>query len=273
MDASPTKRRVLGALDANAQSPATNRTSKLEQVKPSLSRDAIMNSKRSNENAGEPSPKRQRILPVSPPRQPAVLSAEGTPAKPDRDMSASPEPSSIFDTSVIDTSQVTCATEPDIAEDVVPSPPRPSRRPTITREEARQKAEILRLRLGLAGYKLRTGQENVPLERLQVRRVLPRDKKGPQELARRSSDSEQRRSEDGQATTASRSGDGQRHVLPVPHAVSDVHPSPEKSALPRLPLVSFGTPTRTRFDDEGDRLTSSAIKGGAAKGLLSLSRS
>ena len=30
-----------------------------------------------------------------------------------------------------------------------------------------QKAEILRLRLGLASYKVRTGQTDVPLERLQ----------------------------------------------------------------------------------------------------------
>lgn len=35
-----------------------------------------------------------------------------------------------------------------------------------------QKAEILRLRLGLAGYKVRTGQTTVPLDEL-VRKPLP----------------------------------------------------------------------------------------------------
>ncbi|KAK7917964.1 hypothetical protein PG985_009838 [Apiospora marii] len=44
---------------------------------------------------------------------------------------------------------------------------------SLTREEARQKAEILRLRLGLARYKVRTGQTDVPLERLQRRPVQP----------------------------------------------------------------------------------------------------
>lgn len=34
-----------------------------------------------------------------------------------------------------------------------------------------QKAEILRLRLGLASYKLRTGQTDVPLERLQIKPI------------------------------------------------------------------------------------------------------
>ena len=42
--------------------------------------------------------------------------------------------------------------------------------PPLTREQARRRAEVLRLRLGLAGYKVRTGQQDVPLERLQVRR-------------------------------------------------------------------------------------------------------
>ncbi|KAG7138482.1 hypothetical protein HYQ46_008321 [Verticillium longisporum] len=41
----------------------------------------------------------------------------------------------------------------------------------LTREQAREKAQILRLRLGLANYKLRTGQADVPLERLQRRPV------------------------------------------------------------------------------------------------------
>jgi hypothetical protein len=42
-----------------------------------------------------------------------------------------------------------------------------------------QKAEILRLRLGLASYKLRTGQTTVPLADLQVRPLPPRTRSAP----------------------------------------------------------------------------------------------
>jgi hypothetical protein len=249
MDVSPVKRRVLGPLDANTQSPASNKTSKLDQVKPSLARDVdSFRNKRSMGAADEPAAKRQ-CAPASP--LDTAMAAENTSTKQDRECSASPEPSSVFDNSVIDTSQATCATEPD-TETLVPSPHRPLRRPTITREEARQKAEILRLRLGLAGYKLRTGQENVPLERLQVRRDQGKEVSEDRQLASRT---------DGQ----------EREKLPMPRGISHAHPSPEKSLLTR-PSVSFSTPTRMRFGEE-EGLTSSAIKGGAAKDLLSLSRS
>ncbi|KAM0818480.1 hypothetical protein AB5N19_04292 [Seiridium cardinale] len=259
MDVSPTKRRVLAPLDANAQSPASIKTSKLGQGKPLLPRDRNSPTKRSVDAADESAPKRQRILASS--LDPA-MAIESTPAKQDRDCSASPEPSSVFDNSIVDTSQATCATEPD-TDALVPSPPRPPRRPTITREEARQKAEILRLRLGLAGYKLRTGQENVPLERLEVRRA-PNDRR---EALPRHLDHGGERGE--HATVRA---DSQRSKLPMPRSVSHSHPSPEKNLLPRLYPASFSTPTRNRLDEE-EGLTSSAIKGGAAKGLLSLSRS
>lgn len=221
-----------------------------------LSRDAISNTKRTMDTVTAPAAKRQRI--------PAA--DENTCTQQDRECSASPEPSSIFDSSAIDTSQVTCTTEPD-ADALVQSPPRLSHRPTITREEARQKAETLRLRLGLAGYKLRTGQVDVPLERLQVRRTT-----------RNRSQSQSRAPHPGRTygpSDARQEGSSiisPRKTLPIPGKVPQAQASPEKSALPRVPAsVSFSTPTRTPLGE--DNLSSSAIKGGAAKGLLSLSRS
>ncbi|KAK3380288.1 hypothetical protein B0T24DRAFT_675997 [Lasiosphaeria ovina] len=94
---------------------------------------------------------------------------------------------SVFDASAIDTSQATTLTEPDHLDPQpataapnasagagagrIPRRPGPAR--VLTREEAREKAEILRLRLGLANYKVRTGQTDVPLEQLQVRPLPP----------------------------------------------------------------------------------------------------
>lgn len=96
---------------------------------------------------------------------------------PPKQRSDSPdEESSLFDTSAVDTTQDTTLTEPD-AEAVAPTPPRP-RRGTMTREEARRSAETLRLRLGLASYKVRTGQTDVPLELLKVKPLLPATRRG-----------------------------------------------------------------------------------------------
>ncbi|KAK3391690.1 hypothetical protein B0T20DRAFT_62841 [Sordaria brevicollis] len=53
-----------------------------------------------------------------------------------------------------------------------PRPP-PSRVETAANQVARQKAEIIRLRLSLATYKIQTGQTDVPLEQLEVRSLLP----------------------------------------------------------------------------------------------------
>ncbi|KAK4242453.1 hypothetical protein C8A03DRAFT_29386 [Achaetomium macrosporum] len=100
-----------------------------------------------------------------------------------RGRSASPDTSSLFDISAVDNSQATIVTEPDatapaaaapavVSAPLVAPPPAPRRR--LTREQAREKAEILRLRLGLASYKVRTGQTDVPLERLEARLGLQR---------------------------------------------------------------------------------------------------
>ncbi|KAI1444904.1 hypothetical protein F5Y02DRAFT_387975 [Annulohypoxylon stygium] len=94
------------------------------------------------------------------------------------------EASSIFDNSVIDTSQVTTTlTEPD-TEVITGSPPEsPHRQHLMSREEARQKAEKLRLRLGLASYKVRTGQTDVPLDQLKVKPLVNASKpRHPEQL-------------------------------------------------------------------------------------------
>ncbi|KAI1844116.1 hypothetical protein JX265_009621 [Neoarthrinium moseri] len=254
MEASPTKRRALATLDINANSPAAS--NKIAQLKAPRPRDAP-GIKRSVDVADEPAPKRA-CTPAS--RCGSAKPNDDTPAHDRRD-SASPETSSIFDNSVVDTSQATCITEVDA--EAVASPPRLPRRPTLTRDEARQKAEILRLRLGLAGYKLRTGQEDVPLERLRVRQ-LPGERSQPRRGAARPAP---------QSRPAERLQAAPTGTVPMAHArpSSHAHPSPEKNLLPRLPPAAFNTPTRSRFDSD-ETLTSSAIKGGAAKGLLSLSR-
>jgi hypothetical protein len=258
METSPSKRRVLGTLDANVQSPAANKNQGQLKITP-LSHDS--GNKRPLEGT-EATPSKRVCTPVRP--QHSLAAEDASPKDDTKDGSASPEASSVFDNSAVDVTTATCTTEPD-SEAALPSSPPRLRRPTLTREEARQKAEILRLRLGLAGYKLRTGQENVPLERLQVRRV-------PDGGALRVP----RRSPDGDGTSERRAdppviltdeNDGHQQALPMPQA----HPSPEKALLPRLPPAALNTPTRTRCDDD-ERLTSSAIRGGAAKGLLSLSR-
>ncbi|KAI0880827.1 uncharacterized protein GGS22DRAFT_174309 [Annulohypoxylon maeteangense] len=93
------------------------------------------------------------------------------------------EVSSMFDNSVVDTSQATTITEPDVEVSVRSPPESPRRQSSMSREEARQKAEKLRLRLGLASYKVRTGQMDVPLDQLKVRPLMdttrPRKLKQP----------------------------------------------------------------------------------------------
>lgn len=90
--------------------------------------------------------------------------------------SDSPDTSSLFDTSANDASWATATTEPDSAPATAAAALEriPFTRPrALTREQAREKAEILRLRLSLANYKVRTGQTSVPLADLQ-RRPMPR---------------------------------------------------------------------------------------------------
>ncbi|KAI1766042.1 hypothetical protein GGR53DRAFT_238495 [Hypoxylon sp. FL1150] len=202
MDTSPSKRRVLGSVDVNSRTPgAISKFSDMSksQVAPiPLNRNDFGTAKRplNQESICQPQQyqleqpaKRRRVSVDNDDARPDVASGEHgdeessnyrdatnhddydvenqQPDSPD-------EESSMFDNSAIDTSQDTMITEPD-AEMLAPVPPLlspPRRQPSMTREEARRKAEKLRLRLGLASYKVRTGQTDVPLERLQVKPLL-----------------------------------------------------------------------------------------------------
>ncbi|EQB55343.1 hypothetical protein CGLO_04742 [Colletotrichum gloeosporioides Cg-14] len=172
--------------------------------------------------------------------------------------SASPATSSVFDSSAMDTSQnTTILTEPDQEQAARTTttlpPPRPRR--LLTREEARQKARILRLKLGLANYKLQTGQEDVPLDRLQVKplpgqekRALPRvtvqppsSRDGPPE-SEATIEADDRREEETQEEEV-------------------VVTKPEKATLPAVPEGA------STAED-----SASPVCGGAVSSLLSLAR-
>ncbi|KAI1372974.1 hypothetical protein F4677DRAFT_232657 [Hypoxylon crocopeplum] len=181
---SPSKRRVLAPVDVNSRSPAA--FSKLETGKKPMSPIARSPAKRPLDHEPVQHQQRPSAQPIKKQRvsagedfQPLAVDEELGAREDSRDgdcdaerqRSDSPdEESSIFDNSVIDTSQDTTITEPD-AEVVARTPPAPPRR-QLTREEARQKAETLRLRLGLASYKVRTGQTDVPLDQLKVKPLL-----------------------------------------------------------------------------------------------------
>lgn len=270
MSVSPTKRRALAPLDTNAQSPApSSKLSQPSEVRPLLSRDAqessINNGKRTSTAMEDGEvvvavAKRQYRAPTSTaagaPESQGELATRQPDRREDRGSSTSPEPSSIFDSSTVDTSQATCCTTVEAETELpAPVPPRLPRRSTMTRTEARQNAEILRLRLGLAGYKLRTGQEHLPLERLQVRRGAA-DQDGGRHAER--------------PAAALQRGEGRRTLPNMSGSVLQL--SRRQDALGREPSVSFRTPTRGRHDNEEAGLTSSAIRGGAANGLISLSR-
>jgi hypothetical protein len=113
--------------------------------------------------------------------------------------SASPDVSSVFDTSANDASWATTTSDHDTAtaaptatEQTTEQPARLTRqqirqvrsfflfpnsspqRNQLANKKTKQRAETLRLRLSLANYKVRTGQTTVPLSELQ-QRPMPRE--------------------------------------------------------------------------------------------------
>ncbi|QPH02296.1 hypothetical protein C2857_006505 [Epichloe festucae Fl1] len=205
-NASSTKQRaVLAPLDANAKPslpspkmlkdgtvsviPSTGGTSPLKRVRPA----SVGGTKRSAEDTCSHGNKKACI--------------EEDDARPHPSPTSSPSTSSIFDTSAAegDASWATTTTEPDT------------------------KAEILRLRLGLASYKLRTGQTGVPLADLQHKPLPPR-------LSVRAQ---------------------------VPS--QDVHDAPSSQESNTSSSTMNTTGTRCASSN-------SPVEGGAANGLLSLSR-
>ncbi|OAA56459.1 cyclin-dependent kinase [Cordyceps fumosorosea ARSEF 2679] len=99
-----------------------------------------------------------------------------------RSRTHSPDVSSLFDSAEADSTWATTTTEPDpVAPVIVPAIPRPNTR-----------VEILRLRLGLASYKLRTGQVDVPLADLQPRRLPPVGTPPPPAIVRNAAEQRER---------------------------------------------------------------------------------
>lgn len=152
----------------------------------------------------------------------------------------------------------------------------------------------MRLRLGLAGYKVRTNQADVPLERLQAR-PLPGGfrKRAPSTVSLPPLPSPSR----GDITTASQKDRKKRLSLParsdgpftgnampiapsprkrklgspICRAVADKSPVPKPRSEGRLPSVVLNTPER-RLAEKPHEFSDSE-RGGAAEGLLSLSQS
>ncbi|KAG6365320.1 hypothetical protein INS49_006929 [Diaporthe citri] len=350
--ATPTKRRVLGSLDANVQmsprSPGLG-ASPLKKASREASREASLSLSR----RASPSPRKQASREGAPRKRPleeasaalqqpavkklcsddaaaAVSAPEANATAPaaaasgrqqtvqnndendppasqptttgDR-RSVSPDASSLFDVSGMNTSQDTTITEPDIdapitatatapAASTLPaaaptsslpntlaSPPPPQTRRISTREELKQKTEILKLRLSLANYKVQTGQVDVPLDRLQVRPVpgmtrrrTPLPSMSAHTVERSTPAQQWYRLANDRKTTAAAA------VTSLPSQAgreAGMSPPPDKHVLPRLSSASMSivsTPRHRQRDADEESLTSSALRGGAAKGLLSLSQ-
>ncbi|CAK7236685.1 hypothetical protein SCUCBS95973_009692 [Sporothrix curviconia] len=191
--ASPAKRRVLAPLDANTsvaaalpmslagKPAASENSSKLPLSPPSSAiakKRTLPETSLDEEPADSTTPLKKPCLSgnnsssstlstmqpqaSAPAPAPSVVAAAATAApRP----SLSPATSSVFDLSaMVDTTQATNITEPDIEAPRAVA----NASGTLTREQSRQRAEILKLRLGLARYKVRTGQVDVPLEHLRI---------------------------------------------------------------------------------------------------------
>ncbi|KAI1117092.1 hypothetical protein F5Y14DRAFT_404799 [Nemania sp. NC0429] len=299
---SPSKRRALAPVDANTRSPlGTPRLlpSKLDLPRPKTTlgtspteSSAIKRPiEQENDREATDPAKRQRL---SGPGA-ALLSPRKDRSPPKRlsetiirPRSISPEEPSIFDNSTIDNSQVTVISEPDAETSTAPAVAanRP-RQGSMTREEARKKAEILRLRLGLAGYKVRTNQADVPLERLQVRPLptkLP--KQTPSTVFSRSLTASSRKDEERRLSAPAiiKGASSSRQLVPtssppksrepdsaVPHGETGRSPIRSQESEHTQTPAGLHTPQRTLGDQEGGVVDNEV--GGAAEGLLSLSQS
>ncbi|KAK1835160.1 putative cyclin-dependent kinase [Podospora conica] len=314
MATSPVKRCVLGALNPNISSPmpqpiaGTKAALQQSSVAPSPA-PAVTPGKRTIDSVqaspacgGDHGAKRARLA--------ADMGGErmAHPQSTRKPRSPSPADDSIFDNSAADTSHATAITEPDAERYAAPTipalpdlagsvPRRPA--PRLTRQQAREKAEILRLRLGLANYKVRTGQTDVPLERLQQRPIpgagagrapiSPRRNPTPtlaaaaalgvREVAQARADIIGRFREVAQMNALQ--PQQARRLLPRepvrrPMDEEEDDDDDEPDALPRLPPQERGagsegrrptTPQRTRPPRDEVELSSSALRGGAARGF------
>ncbi|KAJ2906785.1 hypothetical protein MKZ38_010776 [Zalerion maritima] len=261
MDApSPVRRRVLETLDGNASPRRRDTISKRQQ---STDTSAALNSGSPNKSRGLPSPLRTRNgttktpTPASewlgPRRKRLRSKQEGAsekrvfvdaPLSTCSCRSASPAASEVFDESH------RASMGPDATQDTVVSleddhaapAPAPRRGVLVGREETRRRVEKLRLRLGLASYKVRTGQTDLPLDRLAVVKQPARSLSRPRKRAH---------------TTGTL-------VPPKLPPANNAHAKAETAVPPR----------RASFD-EGCVMKGmdSPTRAGAVNGLLSLARS
>lgn len=148
-----------------------------------------------------------------------------------------------------------------------------------------QKTEILKLRLSLANYKVKTGQVDVPLDRLQVRPVpgmtrrrTPLPSMSAHTVERSTPAQQWYRLASDRKTTAAAAAAAGREVTRDGDCSAGMSPPPsDKHVLPRLSSASMSIISTPRHrqreaEDEEESLTSSALRGGAAKGLLSLAQ-
>ncbi|KAK0646390.1 hypothetical protein B0T16DRAFT_160682 [Cercophora newfieldiana] len=311
---SPVKRRVLSTLDPNTSSPKPPHGLKHPQ-QPSKVTSLNQQDASPPSPVSDPEAERKRpgnTMPSSadaePPRKRPCLGDDQTATRTfaldsndTRQRSTSPDTSSVFDNSAIDTSQATTVTEPDV-EPVgpvpslgvrtrpapTPIPPRPQPTQTRSPEEIKQRAEILRVRLGLARYKVKTGQPDVPLEELEAAQAQSRHHTvGQNDLRERMLQFSRNVERSAAAVRATTEAKQARRPLPgAPSSAARRELSSpgaervddEEDVLPRLPpprrdVVPPKTPRRERSENEERRLSSSALQNGAASGLLSLSRS
>lgn len=126
-----------------------------------------------------------------------------------------------------------------------------------------QKAQILRLRLGLANYKLRTGQADVPLERLQ-RRPVPVPAAAERAVREASVDSD--------ATVAAemeeREAESEDEAGPV---VKRAETTPDVAAAAAAAAAQV-LESASEEDAKETKPAGGVALGGAATGLVSLAR-
>ncbi|KAJ6446667.1 whi5 like domain-containing protein [Purpureocillium lavendulum] len=211
--------------------------------------------------------------------------------------SHSPDSVSVFDTSAGegDSSWATAATEPDHVAAAMLARPRP--RSSLTREQAREKAEILRLRLGLASYKVRTGQVAVPLADLRhlplpsaavaAHRRTVRVQSPAPSTSRPDDDDDNDEDETNNTNDDDADENNAGDSLPQSQQSASTFVSASTAEFETSVTIA-ATPERKRAaprghdpergdglyegDDKQEEGPRSALRGGAAKGLLSLAR-
>lgn len=157
---------------------------------------------------------------------------------------------------------------------------------TLTVSDEKQKAEILKLRLSLATYKVKTNQTDVPLDKLQIlpmpgmarqRTPLPSmsahtiERTTPAQYWYRSS---ARRSSSYAPINHHLTEDSDKDEDDIDIPDRNAAEEEDLEALPKLSPseAALTTPRKNRSEADEEKLTSSALRGGAAKGLLSLSQ-